>query len=239
MLERTREAGKKILMSGGTRCNVLPAEVDLQQDFFTDSPSSCMRAIFASWGVWECWSWLCDSDHVGLALEFEEVSNKWFPASNSSKEVRNRLVAACEYAASCDHQFAADLHVVHCYLHACFSPKIACTRLAFHRFNTAYKLSCNMCRRVGVHFRYHASVNALHPHVDPEHAAAGHSEVQTQPWRIGVKDQDEVLADKVVLATGGLSFPAVGTDGTGHQIASKARHLSALLGFLSTSCDTT
>lgn len=29
VLERTREAGKKVLMSGGTRCNVLPLEVDL------------------------------------------------------------------------------------------------------------------------------------------------------------------------------------------------------------------
>jgi hypothetical protein len=30
VLERTREAGKKVLMSGGTRCNVLPGDVDLQ-----------------------------------------------------------------------------------------------------------------------------------------------------------------------------------------------------------------
>jgi predicted flavoprotein YhiN len=29
VLERTREAGKKVLMSGGTRCNVLPQDVDL------------------------------------------------------------------------------------------------------------------------------------------------------------------------------------------------------------------
>lgn len=29
VLERTREAGKKVLMSGGTRCNVLPLEADL------------------------------------------------------------------------------------------------------------------------------------------------------------------------------------------------------------------
>ena len=96
VLERTREAGKKILMSGGTRCNVLPSEVDLQADFFTDSPTSAMRAIFASWGVWDCWAWLSDPEHVGLPLELEEESYKWFPASNSSKEVRDKLVQACE-----------------------------------------------------------------------------------------------------------------------------------------------
>ncbi len=30
VLEKMDEAGKKICISGGTRCNVLPAEVDLQ-----------------------------------------------------------------------------------------------------------------------------------------------------------------------------------------------------------------
>jgi predicted flavoprotein YhiN len=96
VLERTSEAGKKILMSGGARCNVLPYEVDVQRDFVTDSPKSALRAVFASWGVWECWSWLADADHVGLDLSLEESSNKWFPTSNSSKDVRNKLVAACE-----------------------------------------------------------------------------------------------------------------------------------------------
>lgn len=31
VLERTKEAGKKVLMSGGTRCNVLPSEVDIDK----------------------------------------------------------------------------------------------------------------------------------------------------------------------------------------------------------------
>lgn len=59
-----------------------------------------MRAVFSSWGVWECWSWLCEADHVGLELALEEESNKWFPLSNSSRDVRNKLVSACEYAPS-------------------------------------------------------------------------------------------------------------------------------------------
>jgi predicted flavoprotein YhiN len=96
VLERTKEAGKKILMSGGTRCNVLPTEIDVQADYFTDSPSSALRAIFASWGVWDCWTWLSDPDHIGLSLQLEEASSKWFPASNSSRDVRNKLVSACE-----------------------------------------------------------------------------------------------------------------------------------------------
>jgi len=102
VLERTREAGKKILMSGGSRCNVLPTDVDLATDFFTDSPRGALRAVFTRWDVWGCWSWLSDSDHVGLQLQLEESSSKWFPASNSSKDVRNALVAACECGPSAD-----------------------------------------------------------------------------------------------------------------------------------------
>jgi predicted flavoprotein YhiN len=94
-LERTKEAGKKILMSGGSRCNVMPTDYDLNTDFFTDSPKGALRAVFASWGIWDCWSWLSDPAHIGLHLELEEESQKWFPASNSSKDVRNQLVAAC------------------------------------------------------------------------------------------------------------------------------------------------
>lgn len=97
VLERTREAGKKVLMSGGARCNILPYEVDLDRDFMTDSPRSALRAVCSSWDVWECWSWLCEAEHIGPGLALEEESNKWFPVSNSSKDVRNKLVAACEY----------------------------------------------------------------------------------------------------------------------------------------------
>lgn len=80
------------------------------QDFYTDSSKSALRAIFASWGVWQCWSWLSETKHVGLELSLEEESNKWFPTSNSSREVRDKLVRACEYvhppsptAALCTH----------------------------------------------------------------------------------------------------------------------------------------
>lgn len=38
-------------------------------------------------------------------------------------------------------------------------------------------------------------------------------------WACKLKDGSVVEADRVILATGGLSFPAVGTDGTGHRIA--------------------
>ncbi|KAJ9534923.1 hypothetical protein QJQ45_029583 [Haematococcus lacustris] len=96
VLERTPEAGKKILMSGGSRCNVLPLKVDTQADFFSESPPHAVRAVFASWSLAACREWLEDRQlGVGLALSEEEATAKLFPTSNSSKEVRDKLVQAC------------------------------------------------------------------------------------------------------------------------------------------------
>lgn len=93
VLERTSEAGKKVLMSGGTRCNVLPSHVSLENDYFTESSLSALRAIFASWSLEECLNWL--TEDVGLQLQLEAADNKYFPSSNSAKEVRDKLVGAC------------------------------------------------------------------------------------------------------------------------------------------------
>jgi len=50
-----------------------------------------MRAVFASWPLGECKSWLEDPrEGVGLSLEAEPETLKYFPKSNSSKEVRDR-----------------------------------------------------------------------------------------------------------------------------------------------------
>ncbi|GMH36370.1 hypothetical protein BSKO_04238 [Bryopsis sp. KO-2023] len=93
VLERTRESGKKILMSGGSRCNVLPAHVSIETDYFTESSRSALRAVFSSWDLKGCFGWL--KDGVGLDLSFEEETQKYFPTSNSSREVRDKLVDAC------------------------------------------------------------------------------------------------------------------------------------------------
>jgi predicted flavoprotein YhiN len=44
VLESMKEAGKKILMSGGSRCNVLPAAVDIDRDYFTAQTQTAVGA---------------------------------------------------------------------------------------------------------------------------------------------------------------------------------------------------
>lgn len=152
--ERNGECGKKILMSGGSRCNVLPVSAT-EKDFVTESSARALKALLKSWSVDRCRAWI--EEDVGVALGLEETTNKYFPLSNSSKEVRDRLVEACE--------------------------------------------------KVGVEFRYESSIDGVVRNGD----GAG--------WTLRVRGRGDERARAVVLAMGGLSFPAVGTDGTGFVIA--------------------
>ena len=91
--EKTKESGKKILMSGGARCNVLPVEASIS-DYVTDSNPRLAKAILQSWTIPNCLYWL--QDEVQIELGIEHTTNKYFPLSNSSREVRDKLVEACK-----------------------------------------------------------------------------------------------------------------------------------------------
>ena len=162
VLERTEQAGKKVLMSGGTRCNVLPASVDARRDFFTSAGSErLVRNVLKSWrldGPGSCRAWL--EEDLGLPLKLEDQpggSAKWFPTSNSSTDVRDALV--------------------------------------------------NACLAEGVSFDYGASVEAIHRR-------------REGGWTAETSGRT-VEVDRLIVATGGLSFPKVGTDGTGYRLLSE------------------
>lgn len=158
VLERTPEAGKKILISGGKRCNVLPMDVEIERDYFSESSKSAVRAVFAQWNLDGCKAWL--EGEVGLRLAFEEGSSKYFPASNSAKEVRDLLLAACT--------------------------------------------------RQGATFRYGSRLEKLTS--------------EGQGWSCHLSDGSVHHGDRVIMATGGMSFPSMGTDGHGMRLLQKMRH---------------
>ena len=49
-------------------------------------------------------------------------------------------------------------------------------------------------------------------------------------WKLDVKEAEPLIADRVIMATGGLSFPAVGTDGTGHRLVKRVRPYALFAG---------
>ncbi|HEX5634834.1 MAG TPA: NAD(P)/FAD-dependent oxidoreductase, partial [Gemmatimonadales bacterium] len=48
LLERTADGGRKILISGGGRCNILPSVVD-ESRFVTDSSPNALRLMLRTW----------------------------------------------------------------------------------------------------------------------------------------------------------------------------------------------
>jgi predicted Rossmann fold flavoprotein len=151
LIERTKDGGRKILISGGGRCNVLPS-VLAPERFVTDSPAHLLRAMLRAWPLHEQRAFF--ENDLRLPLALEEESGKLFPRSNKAKDVRDALVARA--------------------------------------------------RSKGVEIRFDTALKDLTP-------AAGGFTLETS--------QGGVTCDRVIVATGGLSVPATGSDGTGLDIA--------------------
>ena len=89
LLERTADGGRKILISGGGRCNILPARLD-ESRFVSDSPPHLVRRIVRSWPLREQVAFF--ERELGLPLVEEIESAKLFPASQRARDVRDRLL---------------------------------------------------------------------------------------------------------------------------------------------------
>jgi predicted Rossmann fold flavoprotein len=90
LLERTRDGGRKILISGGGRCNLLPANLD-ESRFVTDSSRHTLRKMLRSWPLREQITFFERDLHIPLKEESE--SAKLFPVSDRARDVRDGLLA--------------------------------------------------------------------------------------------------------------------------------------------------
>jgi predicted Rossmann fold flavoprotein len=158
LIERTKDGGRKILISGGGRCNILPATLD-ESRFVTDSSPNTLRKIVRSWPLQEQIAFF--ESELGLELVEETESNKLFPASHRARDVRDGLIAYAE--------------------------------------------------RQGARFIPNTLVTGITPH------PGGH-------WRLTLDGAAAIDTDAVIIATGGLSVPNTGSDGTGLRIAGALGH---------------
>jgi predicted Rossmann fold flavoprotein len=156
LLERTKDGGRKILISGGGRCNVLPS-VLAPERFVTDSPTHLLRGMLRAWPLHEQRAFFEDDLQIPLALE--EESGKLFPRSNKAKDVRDALIG---FARSKGVEIQFDT-----------------TLTDFNASTTGFALTTS---------------------------------------------KGDLQVDRVIVATGGLSVPATGSDGTGLDIARRLGH---------------
>jgi predicted Rossmann fold flavoprotein len=158
LMERTADGGRKILISGGGRCNVLPARVD-ESRFITDSSHNTLRKIIRSWPLVEQRAFF--EGDLGIRLAEETESSKLFPVSNKARDVRDGLLS-----------------------------------LAAQR-------GAQLCMNTRV--------------TDVFPLGGGR-------WCVEREDDEPVECDAVIVATGGLSVPATGSDGTGLSILGRLGH---------------
>lgn len=157
LIERTPDGGRKILISGGGRCNVLPSDLD-ETRFVTASSPHTMRKILRSWPLAAQRRFF--EETLGLPLQLEEATGKLFPVENRSRAVRDALK---RHAGRPGVEWLGD------------------------------KLVTGLARR-GDH------------------------------WEVALHDRG-LRADAVILATGGLSVPATGSDGFGLSQAAGLGHV--------------
>jgi predicted flavoprotein YhiN len=93
VLEGTADGGRKILISGGGRCNILPAAIQPER-LVTDSPPAMLRGLLRSWPLADMRRFF--EHDLSLPLAFEADTGKWFPASHRARDVRDALVRAAQ-----------------------------------------------------------------------------------------------------------------------------------------------
>lgn len=196
LLERTTTIGKKILIAGGGRCNVLPSQVH-SGVFVTDSPRSPLEAVLRAWPLADQVRFF--ERELGVRLKREDnpasltppydgfsmtsrfgAPGKLFPVSDRAGDVRDALVAAAQ--------------------------------------------------QNGVTLRSGVSVEGFQ------------KDLKTGDWRLETSDRggaateahisqlqssSYVTARRLIVATGGLSVPTTGSDGTGLRLVEGLGHSGA------------
>jgi predicted Rossmann fold flavoprotein len=159
LFERTRDGGRKILISGGGRCNILPATLAPER-FVSTAPASLVRRMLRSWSLDGQRKFF--EQELCLPLVLESKSGKWFPKSNSALQVRDQLLG--------------------------------------------------LAASKGVEVGFDSLVTGIEP-------VTGSTE-----WRLRLRHGEPVSARTVIVASGGLSVPATGSDGTGLTWARQLGH---------------
>src|SRR5262249_35263726 len=83
LLERTSDGGRKILISGGGRCNVLPS-VAAPNRFVTDSTPRALQRMLRSWPLREQVRFF--EREAGVSLAEETAAGTLFPVTDRARD---------------------------------------------------------------------------------------------------------------------------------------------------------
>ncbi len=95
LLEGSTQCGRKILISGGGRCNLLPTNSSIH-DFYTSGSRNVLKRLFRTWRLEQIQNFF--PQELNLPLEEEEATGKLFPQAQKAKIVRDTLLEAAVQA---------------------------------------------------------------------------------------------------------------------------------------------
>ena len=169
--------GLKILMSGGTRCNVTHRAVEAKD--FRGGSQAVVARILRAFPAEAARQWI---EGLGVPLKLESTG-KYFPQSDDAHSVLSALVDRCE---ALGVQIVSGARVIR------LQPG---WRLGIQRVRDSNPFSAQVARH------------------------------REGAWPLPAIEPDEwAEARAVILATGGLSFPRTGSDGTGYGLALALGH---------------
>lgn len=169
LLERTADGGRKILISGGGRCNILPS-VAAPGRYVTDSSPNSLRKLLLSWPLQEQRAFF--ERELEMPLELEPETGKLFPSSHRARDVRDGLVRRVREATA----------------------------------------------RTWLGTRV-VDVVPLGSGGGEAHGSGARVPAGAPRWQVLLDGAPPLDASAVVIATGGLSVPATGSDGFGLSLA--------------------
>jgi predicted flavoprotein YhiN len=172
--------GLKILMSGGTRCNVTHVEVR-ERDYFGGSRPFVARVLRA-FPPQAALEWM---KTIGVELKLEDTG-KYFPVTDDAQTVLDALLGAATRAG--------------------VSIESGARVVRLERKGDGWRLGVQAVHdsaALGAEVKAHGEARWPLPQVEPGR------------W---------IEADRVVLASGGLSFPRTGSDGTGYALVTALGH---------------
>ena len=191
ILDRRENVAAKILMSGGTRCNLTHCEV-LPADYRGGNRNRIARVLRAHPASE---SLRVFTEELGVAVT-QEPGGKIFPADNKATTVRDALLAAINRA-------GVPILRGRCWFGLEAIPATPDTTAAS------------------------AAPSAATPEVTRDPDAPTH--LRAPRWRILVRDDADrpltpIETARVLVATGGCSFPESGSDGSGYAILQELGH---------------
>jgi predicted flavoprotein YhiN len=202
--------GLKILMSGGTRCNVTHREVT-ERDFHGGSRHFVARVLRAFTPA-QTLAWFAA---MGVELKLEQTG-KYFPVTDDAQTVLDALLRANERAGV---EIRSGARVVR------LEPVGAAVSIAapidVRRPRAKSERESTEPVPNAAETRFRLGIQRVAASADLG-AVAAHRETE---WPLPAVDPHESIeAEAVVLASGGLSFPRTGSDGTGYALATALGH---------------